>query len=281
MNGREAYGRLVPDIVDTVGLELGRWCSTVNVADYDLDLLDVLFGFLGRQYQVWTAIVLGPSCWTVATASLLLRGLVDAHITLSWIIRNPDRAKRYKVYSAGRHKLLAEHERQYHGVDGKSERADALDELANSELWVGILPVELANWSGKDIRTMAMESDLKEMYDLAYSPLSSDAHAEWMTLRQRYLRPCAEVGHKSHWVPRFERPMLRSDVAPSATNIFLGSVLAITDALQGDMDNDFWQRVQVDMMKAWAAIHSKEDKAGSETDAVREPGNDDEMPEGE
>jgi len=227
--------------------ELDACCAALDYSQIDLDFADVVLGFLARQYQLWSVVVVSPSAWTVPASPLLLRALVDATITLAWIKANPDSASKYKVYSAGRLKLLAEHWRRIGSEQAQSwcaAYADHMEELASSELWSGVLPVELSSWNGKDIRTMAEEADLKDAYDITYSPLSADAHAEWMVLRTKYLRPCQEPAHRSHWLPAFERPVMDTEIPASATACFHICVRIGLGALGLSYSAAFWQRIE-------------------------------------
>lgn len=146
-----------------------------------LDFADVLLGLLARAYQLWVVALLSPAASTTPVAPLILRALADSIITTAWIAANPESASQYKLYSAGRLKLLSEHWRARSTESTKEfvkEYADQLTEMAATERWTAVLAVDLGNWNGKDIRTMATDVGLKDLYDLSYSPMSADAHGE-------------------------------------------------------------------------------------------------------
>jgi hypothetical protein len=107
-----------------------------------------------------------------------------------------------------------------------------------------LLPVELSNWNGKDIRTMAIEVEMKDIYDVTYSPLSADAHAEWMTLRSKYLRPCEESAHLLHWLPIFRRAAMDLSIPHSATTCLQQSVKTALNALNLPYREVFWRRIE-------------------------------------
>src|SRR5258708_1301599 len=90
-------GQILSDLVDEVGEYLRGMTVGTNIEVGRIDFFDVMLGLLARQYQLWAAVIMGPSSWTHVTAPLLMRGLVDAHITLSWIGINPESAKKYKI----------------------------------------------------------------------------------------------------------------------------------------------------------------------------------------
>jgi hypothetical protein len=244
-------------VTSDAGKELSVCCAALDYSQVDLDFADVVLGFLARQYQLWSVVVVSPSAWTTPASPLLLRALVDATITLAWIEANPDSARRFKVYSAGRLKLLAEHWRRIGSEQAQSwcaTYADQMEDLASTELWSGVLPVELSNWNGKDIRTMAEEVDLKDAYDITYSPLSADAHSEWMVLRTKYLRPCQEPAHRSHWLPVFERPVMDTGVPTSATACFHTCVRIGLGALGLAYVATFWKRIERRVASATALL---------------------------
>jgi hypothetical protein len=56
-------------------------------------------------------------------------------------------AQRFKLYSAGRFKLLAEHWRRGGEAEERWQHAyaDELEELANDKMWVHLLPVDLGS----------------------------------------------------------------------------------------------------------------------------------------
>lgn len=238
--------KLLRQAVDDAAAELGRVSALVDHAEVDIDFADVMLGLLARQYQLWAVLVVGPSAYTYAAYPILLRGLVDAAITISWIGKNPASAKKFKLYSAGRLKLLAEHWRALENTEPdefQAQYAEQLEDLASSELWASLLPVELSNWNGKNIRTMAEETELKDLYHLVYSPLSAEVHAEWMVLRTRYLRPCQEQTHKSHWLPVFSLPSTDSRVPEMVTGYFILSVQTALESLDQEFDTECWETI--------------------------------------
>lgn len=120
---------------------------------------------------------------------------------------------------------------QRRGDEGLAEYADYLTEISSSERLAAVLPIDIGDWSGKGIRTMAIESGLKDLYDLWYSPLSAAAHAEWMSLRGHYAQPCGESCHPRHWIPNIEHPERRPEVTGLFTQFLLMTVETAGQAL--------------------------------------------------
>jgi len=196
--------------VATMAKALQEACVDVDYPSLpSLDFADVTQGILARQFQLWSVGVLSPAATTVPVYPLVARSLVDGVITLAWLSKNPGSAEQFKIYSAGRLKLLAEHWKVRDFGDqteAMHEYAGQLTEVASSERWSAVLAVDVGDWNGKNIRQTAIDAGLKDLYDLWYSPLSADTHSEWMSLREHYVRPCNEELHPPHWVPIFDRP---------------------------------------------------------------------------
>lgn len=97
---------------------------------------------------------------------------------------------------------------------------------------------------------MAQEVGLRDLYNLTYSPLSAEAHAEWMTLRTKYLRSCEEILHDRHFLPVFEIPHRRTDVADGATGLLAMSAEAGLVALGLTYAGDTWDSARAKVAEA-------------------------------
>ncbi len=242
-------------VVDGLGERLTKLTQQVNWSDVDLDFADVILGLSARQYQLWSVAVMSASVATAPVYPLILRGLADATITGAWIVRHPEAARAFKLYSAGRLKLLSAHWAEYGSGDSWAEQyAEQLKDIASSEQWSELLPVELGSWSGKDVRSMAIECDLKEMYDTAYSPLSAEAHAEWMTLRGQYMRLCEEELHRSHWLPLFDRSSRLAGMPGLATRYLSVSIESCLPALGLRIDEGEWESIVGRVEGLWVEL---------------------------
>lgn len=261
----EKARRNLDRLANDVGQELQRVCRQIRYDKLDgLDFADVILGLLARAYQLWVVALLSPGSWTTPVSPLVLRALADSTITTAWLAANPGTAEQYKLYSAGRLKLLAEHWRTRETpetTDFASAYADELTEIVNSERLAAALPVELGSWNDKDIRAMAIETGLKDIYDLAYSPMSAEAHGEWMPLRRRFMRPCTEELHPTHWLPLFERPYRITNHAPTATVSFVVGVSIALDAVNLEFQEEFWHGVEETVRSLVGQLLEEEAKA--------------------
>src|SRR5690606_26275691 len=106
-----------------------------------------------------------------------LRAMAEVHISVAWILADPDeRTARFIHYALGQAKLELEHRRQHLGQDISPDQQDMLDE---SEAWINaqqftfLTTVNLGSWSGLSARKMAEEADCLDFYDMVYTPFSA------------------------------------------------------------------------------------------------------------
>ena len=83
--------------------------------------------------------------------------------------------------------------------------AEELADEVNEEIWEELLSVDLGgNFANMDMRKMAYEVDLQELYRLVYSPASSELHGEWTSLKKFNLVRCANPLHRFHRLPQLD-----------------------------------------------------------------------------
>ena len=196
---------------------------------YDLDRDEVIFGLLSRQYRLFSVVARNPSLWTIDLGRLFHRIMADIFITLKWLVSQNNRElfRRFKEFSLGKQKLLKLHIQDLvdKGREDLSEYAEYLSEIINEEIWEEFLSIDLGgNFSGKNIRAMAHESGLRDLYNLVYAPLSSDLHSEWVSLKKYNLARCRNPLHRFHRVPRLT-PL--NIISPYSV-VFAGQLLSDT-----------------------------------------------------
>jgi hypothetical protein len=93
---------------DKDGLNEALWSALHNFVDYisellwarwdlwqgnreDRDLHEVIGGLLSRQVNLTSELASNPSIWNSNMAPLVLRSMVEALITASWILEDPSR----------------------------------------------------------------------------------------------------------------------------------------------------------------------------------------------
>ena len=79
----------------------------------------------------------------------------------------------------------------------KSLEGKAAEEIAE-DLGGGFMPelidIELADWTKKSERELAIDAGLEEIYRLVFDPTSPDIHGTWISLKNSNLGRCAQPG---------------------------------------------------------------------------------------
>jgi hypothetical protein len=216
--------------VECLGEHVERVAQQVRLDLYDPDRDEVLFGILSRQYWLFGRFASDPRLWTPAVGGMFLRAMVDLAINMRWLVQRNDRSLfgRFKEFSLGKQKLLkmqiedlVEEGRQELEVLG-----EYLSEVINEETWEEFISVDLGgNFAGKNAYQMAKEVGLKDMYDLVYSPGSSQLHGEWTYLKTLHLVRCVNPLHRFHRLPYLNPPSLLSPNALTTAGDILVTTL--------------------------------------------------------
>jgi Family of unknown function (DUF5677) len=198
------------------------------------------------MYAQLYAFVERPSAWAPATAVLHLRPLVDTRLLSAWLIHRNDAEifAAYREHGLGHLKLLREHIKADLGDDldtDAREMLDSLDARVNMEREDWAQPVNLGSFTNVNARQMAIEADLKRIYDLAYAPYSSENHGEWPSVRDNDTVICEEPLHAGHRVGAFRRPSRTLGPQPVVTafNFARDGIVAIFDHLGIDVLDRF------------------------------------------
>jgi hypothetical protein len=134
---------------------------------------------------------------------ILLRSLVEAYLTLAYLVGKDDEQLwiAYRKYSGGQTKLaflkMVDAEELPRYVD-----LEALEALANEDLWQEYVDIDLGHWANKDLRRMSEEIGVKSAYDKYYGWPSSFVHAQWGAVRSTVFSICLNPLHRLHRVPR-------------------------------------------------------------------------------
>lgn len=146
----------------------------------------VLTALLARQTTLAIELCFAPQLWNSHSAPLFLRAMADLHITLAWILLNPEvRALQYIEHGLGQAVLELEHRKSRLGSFEDLERAKMQSVVDALQAWVDgqrlhfIVEVNVGAWSGKSTREMAEQAGLLDFYNYVYTPFSQCAHSTW------------------------------------------------------------------------------------------------------
>jgi hypothetical protein len=202
---------------------------------YEINKDEVLFGLLSRQFRLFTAVASDIRLWAPDLGRMLLRPMADGLITLKWLISRNDPAlfDKFKTFSAGKRKLLKLHMEEF--ADGArldlAELESYLSDSVNEEIWEELLPIDLGvNFADTNMRKMALEVELGDLYNLVFSPSSGEVHGEWMSLKEFNLQRCGNPLHRFHRLPRLSPlPLLDPSAVLQAASILAATFQAWSD----------------------------------------------------
>jgi hypothetical protein len=166
---------------------------------------EVIGALLARQVTLAKRMARNPDFCDVHIAPILLRVMIDNHITLAWILKDPEtRSKQFVLYGLGQEKLFLEHLKV---EDKKGSNPDLSNVINAMERWIDtqqysfLTNVNLGSWSGLDTRKMAEEADCLDLYRYAYIPFSSGIHNMWNHVGRLNLRQSGNPLHKYLLIP--------------------------------------------------------------------------------
>jgi hypothetical protein len=168
---------------------------------------EVVGGLLARQTTLATHLVAGPPMWTPHIAPLVLRSMVDLRITLGWIlIESRPRCEQFVLHGLGQTKLWVEHLKTRLTERGEDPDADrqvkAMQGWIDSQQFHFLTEVNVGNWAGTDLRSMAAECGCEDLYRFEYSTWSAATHNMWQHVGVYNLKPCTNPLHRGgHRVP--------------------------------------------------------------------------------
>ena len=199
--------------VDELGQGLRGLQQQASIDTHETTADEVKLGLASRQFRLLRRLVADPSLWTNEMAPHLLRSMIDLRIIVAWLINQNDSElyERFKTYGQGKRKLfklkledLMESEDIFFDEDDHA-LLDHLRQQVSQDTIEELQTIDVGgSFSGKNIREMAAETELGDLYSLNYQPLSTEAHGEWGSLIDFDLRHCGNPLHKYHRLGRFD-----------------------------------------------------------------------------
>jgi hypothetical protein len=149
---------------------------------------EVKLGLASRMFRLLRHLAFDPDLWTNEMGPHALRPMIDARIITAWLLKqnDPELFQKFKDYGVGKRKLFKLQLEELMDSDDLSSDDDdealhkRLEAEVNQDVMEEFVKIDLGgSFSGKNIRQMAQEADLNELYSLSYQPLSTEAHGEW------------------------------------------------------------------------------------------------------
>lgn len=209
MDADDVWGRvdqITQSYVDGIRRELQERWAAWRIDLSRREVHEVIGGLLARQVTLATQLARNPGIWNGHLAPLILRSMVENCIMVGWILNDPvPRCRDFVLYGLGQAKLQLEHHKARLKAEGKDSEMDpivqALETWINGQRFTFLTEVNVGNWAGVDLRDMADEAGLIDLYRFAYAPYSSAAHSMWNHISRYNLLLCQNPLHRFHSVP--------------------------------------------------------------------------------
>jgi hypothetical protein len=208
MINQRDFESLLNLIEERIRQELKIRCEAC-VPDFRMpEVFSVLTALLARQATLAIEFVSAPQLWNSHSAPLFLRAMADVHITLSWILLDPEaRVRQYIDHGLGQAVLELEHRKnRLESVDEDSKgslkqiiRAD--EAWINVQRWHFLVDVNVGAWSGRNTRQMAEDAGILDFYNYVYTPFSQCAHSTWYHVGRFNSEPSESPLTRQLWVP--------------------------------------------------------------------------------
>ncbi len=182
--------------------------QTVDPDIYSPDRFEVLTGITGRCLRLVRTIAGYPRMWTMEQGAPVLRALVEARITIRYLLKkdDPELYQKFKSFGVGHLKLLKLHLENF--IDAAGEAGPGLQEYlelvsayVNRDTYEEYIEIDLSgSFSGTDMRRMSQDVGLEDDYRLIFAPASINVHGEWGGIDMNVFQPCLNPLHAYHRV---------------------------------------------------------------------------------
>jgi hypothetical protein len=202
-------------------------CMTANRADARLDSS---FGLVLYALSMLEEIGL-HRIQTRISGHIVLRALAEGCITLGYLAHRDELAiwQAYRVYGAGQAKLAFLKVQEAGGELPSFLDESALFAIANEDVWQEFLNIDVGHWANSNLRKLAMDSGMKEVYDKYYDWSSTYIHATWGAVRDTNFVTCHNPLHRLHRIPRLGHRQLNS-IEPDAISL-VNQMISILEGL--------------------------------------------------
>ena len=206
-------GKRFAQALQGLGEELRALQTEAELNTFDAEADEVKLGMASRAFRLLRNFLMTPLWWTNEMAPHLIRSMVDERIVVAWLLKQADAElyMKFKEYGRGKRKLFKLKLEELMDSDRSAADEDAeqlharLEAEVNQDTMEEFLAIDLGGtFSGKNIREMAKETDLADLYSLSYQPLSAESHGEWGSLVMFDLEHCTNPLHLYHRLGCFD-----------------------------------------------------------------------------
>jgi hypothetical protein len=198
------------NFVDHISGQLwDRWDSWMTKNE-NRNSHEVIGGLLSRQVNLTSELAGNPGIWNSNMAPLVLRSMVEALITLAWILEDPrSRSESFILYGLGQEKLKLENQKALLIEEGFDPNEDPdiqeWEQWLNAQRYTELTEVNIGDWAGISLRARAEESGQLDLHRNDYARWSGAVHNMWHHLVRFNLQHCQNPLHGFHRVPLLPR----------------------------------------------------------------------------
>ncbi|TFH47520.1 MAG: hypothetical protein E4G89_07785 [Methanothrix sp.] len=159
------------------------------------------FGFALYSLSLFIEIILYRLDYALA-GRIILRPLIECLITYKYLLDKDDNDlwKSYRSYGSGQAKLVYLKLREQMSIPN-SINIEEMERIANEDMWLELVAIDLGNWENTDLRKMSESVGLKDIYDQYYGWTSGYVHATWAAIRASVYEGCLNPMHRLHRLP--------------------------------------------------------------------------------
>jgi hypothetical protein len=212
IDANELSTRTVEGLVELFNLFLNSALDPALAVDLSQpEQHEVLTGLVARAARVAIRTAHHPDLWSGEHGTTAMRILAETEIVITWMgaTGDPDIYAKYQRYGHGKRKLMRRH------FEGLRAEFDSPPEMLNdaSEAFkrgtggswaedMQEVSVE-KNFADKDLRQMAAEVGLEDLYRHVFQPASGVSHGEWWAIEDYAMQRCLNPLHRFHLIPSF------------------------------------------------------------------------------
>lgn len=211
----QALQDLVQKFIRESNDELRELWNALPIEVPEKELYEVVGALLSRQSMLLRQLAYSTEFWNHDGGSLVLRCMVDTHITLAYICQEDSfqRALTFIDYGLGQERLHISKIKARVEADGDKDgvqKLEAYEKHLDSEKYIHHTDVNLGSWMSKSIRSLAAEVGLGDYYDGTFPTLSAGTHGMWNHLLKFNCTTSDNPLHADLKIPKTEHP--RPDV---------------------------------------------------------------------
>lgn len=203
---KDDYFEKVKEFSELFRNELIALWERLSLDFENIEIYDVIAALVSRQATLAIQFIRNPMNWNQHFAPMILRSMLDLQINLAWILLDPnERAKKFIFYGLGQEKLQLEKMKSITSEDGMTiQNNDYIEYMENwisGHIYPFLLEVNVGNWGDKDLRLMAQECGLDDLYKFEYGLLSAVTHNMWNHIGKVNVKICENPLHAFHRLP--------------------------------------------------------------------------------